>query len=113
MKAHNQQLNRTLAGFARHPNIGAYLIVGLGCETGQASFLADSEHLVQIAVPGHEKAPLPLVLNKPTGSCKQIQAISTRSASTRAAISAAGPRNAARSSWSDTGSDVGLLCRMW
>src|SRR5262245_1557916 len=59
----HQQLNRTLAGFARHPNIGAYLIVGLGCETGQASFLADSEHLVQIQVPGHEKAPLPLVLN--------------------------------------------------
>jgi altronate hydrolase len=59
----HQQLNRTLAGFARHPNIGAYLIVGLGCETGQASFLADSEHLVQIDVPGHEKAPLPLVLN--------------------------------------------------
>src|SRR5579872_580995 len=59
----HQQLNRTLSGFARHPNIGAYLIVGLGCETGQASFLADSENLVQIVVPGHEKAPLPLVLN--------------------------------------------------
>ena len=51
----HQQLNRTLAGFARHANIGAYLIVGLGCETGQASFLADSEHLVQIDVPGREE----------------------------------------------------------
>jgi altronate hydrolase len=57
------QLTHTLAGFARHPNIGAYLLVGLGCETGQASFLAESEGLVQIAIPGHEKKPLPLVLN--------------------------------------------------
>jgi altronate hydrolase len=59
----HQQLNRTLAGFARHVNIGAYLLVGLGCETGQASFLADSEQLVQIAIPGKEKQPLPLILN--------------------------------------------------
>src|SRR5258708_29624015 len=59
----HQQLNRTLAGFAKHVNIGAYLLVGLGCETGQASLLADSEHLFQIALPGHEKAPLPLGLN--------------------------------------------------
>jgi altronate hydrolase len=45
----HRQLNRTLAGFARHPNIAAYLIVGLGCETAQASFLTDSEGLVQLA----------------------------------------------------------------
>lgn len=59
----HQQLNRTLGGFARHANIGAYLLVGLGCETGQASFLAESEHLVQIDVPGKSKQSLPLVLN--------------------------------------------------
>ena len=29
----HQQLARTLAGFARHPNIAAYLVLGLGCET--------------------------------------------------------------------------------
>jgi altronate hydrolase len=57
------QLNRTLAGFARHPNIGAYLLVGLGCETGQASFLAESEHLLQIALPGAKKPEPPLILN--------------------------------------------------
>ncbi len=57
------QLNRTLAGFARHANIGAYLIVGLGCETGQASFLADSESLVQIDVPGRPQGGTPLILN--------------------------------------------------
>lgn len=58
----HRQLNRTLAGFAKHPNIAAYLIVGLGCETGQGAFLAESEGLVALQVPG-QKAPLPLVIN--------------------------------------------------
>lgn len=58
----HHQLNRTLAGFAKHANVGAYLLVGLGCETGQASFLADSEGLVQIELPGRAKAA-PLILN--------------------------------------------------
>src|SRR5262249_29928844 len=35
---HNQ-LDRTLAGFAKHPNVAAYILVGLGCETGQAIHL--------------------------------------------------------------------------
>lgn len=38
-------LQRTLAGFARHPNIGAYLFVGLGCETNQASDLIREHRL--------------------------------------------------------------------
>ncbi|MCS7166077.1 MAG: altronate dehydratase family protein [Gemmatales bacterium] len=32
----HQQLERTLAGFARHANVAAFLLVGLGCETAQA-----------------------------------------------------------------------------
>ena len=35
-------LQRTLAGMARHPNVGAYLLVGLGCETNQAQALMDA-----------------------------------------------------------------------
>ena len=61
--ADHQQLVRTLAGFARHSNIGAYLLVGLGCETGQASFLAESEGLHQIQIPGEARPGLPLILN--------------------------------------------------
>lgn len=34
-------LQRTLAGIARHPNVGGYLLVGLGCETMQIATLAD------------------------------------------------------------------------
>lgn len=59
----HQQLARTLAGFARHPNIGAYLVLGLGCESSQASFLTDHFGLVQLDVPGHEQKPLPVVMN--------------------------------------------------
>ena len=56
---HNQ-LARTLAGFARHPNVAAYIIVGLGCETGTAAHLIEHEHLVQLN--GKQKKP-PLVLS--------------------------------------------------
>ena len=42
-------LNRVLGGFARHPNIGAYLLVGLGCEMGAMGYLVDDQRLVQIA----------------------------------------------------------------
>ena len=34
-------LLRTLAGIACHPNVGAYLLVGLGCETMQIATLAE------------------------------------------------------------------------
>ena len=34
-------LQRTLAGMAGHPNVGGYLLVGLGCETNQAAILAE------------------------------------------------------------------------
>jgi altronate hydrolase len=70
------QLNRTLAGFAKHPNIGAYVIVGLGCETGQPSFLVENERLVQLNLPGqspsHGKGPLVLNLQDVGGIRKTI-----------------------------------------
>ncbi len=43
-------LQRTLAGMARHPNVGAYLIVGLGCESNQAADLVGNYGL-QCAAP--------------------------------------------------------------
>ncbi|QGZ64682.1 UxaA family hydrolase [Paraburkholderia acidisoli] len=38
-------LRRTLAGYARHRNFYAVLIVGLGCETNQIEGLVEAEHL--------------------------------------------------------------------
>lgn len=34
-------LQRTLAGMAQHPNVGAYLLIGLGCETNQIADLVE------------------------------------------------------------------------
>ncbi len=62
----HRQLTRTLAGFARHPNIAAYVIIGLGCETGQASFLTETHGLVQLnsGMAGAGAKPRgPLVMN--------------------------------------------------
>ncbi len=56
-------LARTLGGFCRHPNIGAYLIVGLGCETSQGSYLQDKFGLVQLKLPGEPEPARPLVIN--------------------------------------------------
>ena len=64
--ADHQQLARTLAGFARHPNIAAYLVLGLGCETAQASFLVNEHNLVQLETGktnGKSKGDWPLVMN--------------------------------------------------
>ena len=59
----HSQLARTMAGFAKHPNIGAYLVLGLGCETAQGSFMVDQHQLVQLQIPGQGKESLPLVMN--------------------------------------------------
>ena len=42
-----QVLQRTLAGYARHPNFGAVLVVGLGCESNQVQCLLDNMDLVE------------------------------------------------------------------
>lgn len=61
--ADHRQLTRTLAGFARHPNIGAYIVIGLGCETAQASFLMEQGGLVQLNAPKDIFGNTPLVMN--------------------------------------------------
>ncbi len=44
----HQILERVLAGFAHHPNVAAFVIVGLGCEVSFASHLVESQHLVTL-----------------------------------------------------------------
>lgn len=43
-------LERVLAGYARHPNVAAYILVGLGCEVNQAAAMVDRQRM---AAPGH------------------------------------------------------------
>lgn len=56
----HEQLNRVLAGFARHPNVGGYLLIGLGCETAAMPYLVERSGLVQI---GQGTRTLPPILS--------------------------------------------------
>ena len=42
---HFDVLRRTIAGYARHPNLAGVLIVGLGCERNQVADLVESQGL--------------------------------------------------------------------
>jgi altronate hydrolase len=59
---HHQILNRTMAGIARHPNIGGYILIGLGCEQATMGSLIEQGRLVQINNAG-KQAGRPLVLS--------------------------------------------------
>lgn len=68
----HQQLNRTLAGFAKHPNVAAYILVGLGCETGQAVRLIEQEQLLQLD--GSQHAPIVLSIQESGGIARTVDA---------------------------------------
>jgi altronate hydrolase len=59
----HRQLNRTMAGFANHPNIVARIVLGLGCETAQATHLEREHALVQLGGINEPDTELPMVLN--------------------------------------------------
>ncbi len=66
-------LQRILAGIAGHPNVGAYLLVGLGCESNQISALVESHNLHgSHALPGCP--PPTLVIQELGGIRKAVQA---------------------------------------
>jgi altronate hydrolase len=71
----HKQLDRTLAGFAKHPNVAAYVLIGLGCETGQAIHLIEGQRLVQLnssTKPG--AAPTLLSIQECGGIGKTVEA---------------------------------------
>jgi altronate hydrolase len=68
----HQQLDRTLAGFARHPNVAAYVLVGLGCETGAVSHLVEGQGLIQLN--GSKNKPLVLTIQECGGIGKTVDA---------------------------------------
>jgi altronate hydrolase len=71
----HEMLNRVLAGVARHPNIGAYLLVGLGCEQAAIDYLVEQQQLVQIAGSGASQDP-PVVFSMQDqgGTLKTVEA---------------------------------------
>ena len=63
-----QLLRRTLAGYARHPNLAAVLIVGLGCERNQLTGLMEQEGL------SSDKNLKTFVMQETGGTRKTIEA---------------------------------------
>src|SRR5215470_8651909 len=61
-------LRRTIAGYARHPNFAAVLIIGLGCESNQLSRLMEDEQL-----PAGDRI-YPLVIQEAGGTKKTVEA---------------------------------------
>ncbi|MCC5829721.1 MAG: altronate dehydratase [Phycisphaeraceae bacterium] len=66
------QLERVLAGFARHPNVAAYIMIGLGCETNQMPVLIENQKL-DIIREG-EQAPTFMTIQERGGISKTIEA---------------------------------------
>ena len=57
-------LQRTLAGFARHPNVAGFVLVSLGCEINHLSYLVESQTLY---MPGEERRLPPMVMIQESG----------------------------------------------
>jgi altronate hydrolase len=69
----HRQLNRVLAGFAKHPNIGGYLLIGLGCETAALPYLVEQSGLVQLNGTGRKLPPV-LSMQECGGTTKTVEA---------------------------------------
>ncbi len=66
-----QFLQRVIAGMARHPNIGGYVLIGLGCEVNQVSSLVERHHLDQLQE--GEQAPAFLTIQQTGGVRKTVE----------------------------------------
>jgi altronate hydrolase len=71
----HQTMNRVLGGIAKHPNIGGYVLVGLGCEQGPLGYLVEDQQLVQIGEPSENSgAPLVLSMQDVGGTSATVEA---------------------------------------
>ncbi len=62
------QLQRTMAGIVDHPNVGAYVILSLGCETNQPDDLIETTNL------GGDHQPMVLTIQQDGGFLKTVEA---------------------------------------
>jgi altronate hydrolase len=67
-------LQRVLAGYARHPNVAAYVVIGLGCEVNQAAVLVDKQ---QMTVTGKPDKPTVITIQESGGVRKTVDAAVT------------------------------------
>lgn len=69
----HHMLNRVLGGMARHPNIAAYLLIGLGCEQVTTGYLIDHQRLVHIEGTSVER-PYVLSIQDQGGTARTVEA---------------------------------------
>ena len=67
----HEVLQRVIAGMARHPNIGGYVLVGLGCEVNQVPSLVEKYHLDRLQE--GEQAPAFLTIQQTGGVRKTVE----------------------------------------
>ncbi|MCL6639900.1 MAG: altronate dehydratase family protein [Candidatus Rokubacteria bacterium] len=64
-------LQRVLAGYAKHPNVAAYILIGLGCEVNQAAVMVERQ---KMALPGHpERRPTILTIQETGGVRRTVE----------------------------------------
>jgi altronate hydrolase len=64
-------LQRVLAGYAKHPNVAAYILIGLGCEVNQAAVMVERQ---KMALPGHpERRPTIITIQETGGIRKTVE----------------------------------------
>lgn len=68
----HRMLTQVLGGMARHPNIGGYLLVGLGCEQATLDHLIGSQKLHTLRTNGSaDQADVPVLTIQNTGGTQQ------------------------------------------
>jgi altronate hydrolase len=68
----HRALERVLAGYARHPNVAAYVVIGLGCEVNQAPALVERHKLSLLADP--RERPVVITIQESGGVRKAVDA---------------------------------------
>ncbi len=64
-------LQRVLAGYSTHPNVAAYVVIGLGCEVNQAAVMVDRQ---KMTVTGKRERPVVLTIQESGGVRKTVEA---------------------------------------
>ena len=71
----HQMLNRVMGGIAKHPNIGAFLVVGLGCEQASIGHLLSEQRLVTLGGRPTDANPLNVFsIQDQGGTVKTVEA---------------------------------------
>jgi altronate hydrolase len=85
-------LRRTLLGYARHPNVAAVLVIGLGCEVNEIELLAESGSITAAAIAAGSR------ITGGSAAAQSHAGSGTTEPLTTASVSAAAPAPAASSS---------------